>query len=187
VNRRNLALLVIHEGAPGHHLQIRIAPRSSWGVPAFGEGWASYAEELLASEMNDETNARYSESLAEMNLYRAVSVFVSNGVHSKGWTVDMATDVLREYLGSSEEDLRTRVETIVALPGLQFRYAVGKRAFSDLREEAESSLGPRFDLRAFHHIVLEDGSVTLDMLREKVDSWIADQVTDERGLESAFR
>ncbi len=175
-SRGNAEATAFHEVWPGHHLQVSLAQeieglhpitQISW-YSGMGEGWA-----------------RYSESLAdEMGLYTTVSgpilrlawpargMVVDPGIHVMGWTRDQAKDFMRRAGRMTEEELDAMVDRIAVLPGQLTAYDSGGLEILALRQLAEEQLGDRFDIRAFHDRVLENGTVPLTMLRAHVEAWI---------------
>jgi prolyl oligopeptidase len=168
--------LVLHETVPGHHLQTGIA-RELEGVPdfrrvfsttAYGEGWALYAESLGAElGVYREPAAKYGQLASE--LFRAVRLVVDTGMHTKGWSRDRA----REYflLHVPGQSL-AEIDRYIAWPGQALAYKVGQLKLRELRSRAEQQLGPAFDVREFHDIVLRNGRLPLDLLEQEVDGYI---------------
>jgi uncharacterized protein (DUF885 family) len=137
----------------------------------FGEGWALYSE-VLADEMG-----LYSSDIARMGLlasqaWRAARLVIDAGVHARGWTRERAV----EYLGSSTTmspvQLQGEVNRYISWPGQAASYMLGNLEIRALRSDAERRLGSRFDIREFHDRVLENGAVTLPMLRQQVEQWV---------------
>lgn len=177
----SLASLLAHEGMPGHHLEGSLARerrlpafrRDLW-INAFGEGWALYAESL-GHEMGLYAQpvpliGRYLDELA-----RAARLVVDTGLHAKGWTREEATTFMVEEGGLAERSARREVLRYMAWPAQALGYKVGEITLRDLRERAEQRLGARFDLREFHERVLEEGHVPLDLLRKRIEDYIAAQ------------
>jgi uncharacterized protein (DUF885 family) len=173
-----LAALLAHEGVPGHHLETGIKlenrvpefRRRMWLNP-FGEGWALYAESL-GHELG-----LYGEPLELMGrysyeLFRAGRLVVDTGLHAKGWTREQAIRYFVEECGLTEQAATGEVLRYMAWPGQALGYKIGELTILDLRAKAEQRLGKRFDLRAFHDAILEEGHLPLDMLRQRMDAWI---------------
>lgn len=172
--------LSLHEASPGHHFQISIAQevenlpkfRRFGGYNAYAEGWALYAESL-GKELGLFTDPyQWYGRLADEQL-RAMRLVVDTGLHSKGWTREQAIRYMRENSSMADTDIVSEVERYIVWPGQALGYKLGQFAIRDLRREAEQTLGPRFDLRAFHRQVLVDGSLPLDVLETKIREWIA--------------
>jgi len=170
-----------HEGLPGHHLQLAIANELQ-GVPEFRkrarvtaatEGWALYAEGL-AKEMP----GTYQEPLSEVGrlfneLFRAIRLVVDTGLHAMGWSEQQAVDYMLANSMITEGQARAEVRRYLTDPGQATAYLIGMLKYRELRAKAEAVMGPRFDLRAFHDLVLGSGPLPLGLLERKVDRWIA--------------
>jgi uncharacterized protein (DUF885 family) len=172
--------LAYHEGIPGHHFQIATA-QGLKGLPfirqqpiysAYAEGWALYAERLAAEIglYKDDPFGDLGRLQAEM--LRAVRLVVDTGIHAKGWTREQAIDYMTGTTGMTESDATSEVERYMALPGQACAYKVGQLKILELRDKAQKELGPKFNLKDFHTVVLENGAVPLTVLERLVDEWI---------------
>jgi uncharacterized protein (DUF885 family) len=169
-----------HEGAPGHHFQIALAQelpnmpmfRRFGGYGAYAEGWGLYAEGL-GKEMGFYEDPISEFGMLSTQLWRAVRLVTDTGIHSKRWTREQAISYFLENALLSERDATKEVERYFNWPGQATSYMVGQLKILELRDRAQNALGPRFDIRAFHRVVLENGSVPLDVLEELVDAYIA--------------
>ncbi|MGN6454140.1 MAG: DUF885 domain-containing protein, partial [Steroidobacteraceae bacterium] len=177
----NLAALTLHESAPGHAFQIPIAMehkdqpsfRQLTYISAYGEGWALYCEQLgLEMGMYDTAYDRF--GMLGYQVWRAARLVVDTGMHALGWTRAQSIDYLRQYTALPEREIATEVDRYLAWPGQALSYYLGERAILDARARAESALGERFNLRAFHDAVLELGSVPLPVLQSRIDRFIAE-------------
>ena len=171
--------LAAHEGIPGHHFQIAIALELE-GVPlirrfglftAYVEGWALYAERVTWEQGLMPTNADNIGRLTA-ELFRAVRLVVDTGIHHKRWTREEAIDYMLANTGMAESDVVTEVERYIVMPGQATAYKVGMMKILELRQRAMDALGERFDLAAFHDVVLKNGAVPLDILDRLVDEHI---------------
>jgi uncharacterized protein (DUF885 family) len=175
-SRGSAEIVAFHETWPGHHLQVATFQSIEGLHPVTqliwfsgpGEGWA-----------------RYSEALAEeMGLYETTSgpilrrswpargMVVDPGIHLFGWTRQEA----RAYMlaaGRPEGQVDDMVDRIAILPGQLTAYDSGGLEIFALRRQAEEALGDAFDVREFHDVVLENGTVPLGYLRQHVEAWIA--------------
>jgi uncharacterized protein (DUF885 family) len=70
-------------------------------------------------------------------------------------------------------DARAEVDRYIVDPGQACAYMAGELTLLDLRDHARGELGPAFDLRRFHAVVLENGAMPLSVLERQVDAWIA--------------
>lgn len=173
--------LSYHEGIPGHHFQIATA-RELKDLPfirqqpiytAYSEGWALYAERL-AAEIGLYADDPYGDlGRLQAEMFRAVRLVVDTGLHAKGWTREQAIDYMVGTTGIGESEVVSEVERYMALPGQACAYKVGQLKILELRENARAALGERFDLKAFHAVVLENGAVPLTVLERLVDEWVA--------------
>jgi uncharacterized protein (DUF885 family) len=171
--------LAYHEAVPGHHLQIALQQelaelpefRRHGGYTAFSEGWALYSEQLPKEV------GLYADSYSEFgrltfDAWRATRLVVDPGIHYFGWTREEAIEFFRENTALSELNVISEVERYIAWPGQALAYKIGQLRIRKLREEAEKTLGDRFDLRAFHDELLADGALPLDLLEIKMNRWL---------------
>ncbi len=184
IPKYGMRTLAYHEAIPGHHLQIAIAQELP-GLPifrrvvpftAYVEGWALYAERLaLENGFHPTPYDRLGALQAEV--FRAVRLVVDTGIHAQRWTREQAILYMTQNTGMPETDVVAEVERYIVSPGQACAYKVGQLAILSLRDRARQVLGPRFDLRAFHDVVLGQGALPLELLERNVDEWIADQAS----------
>jgi uncharacterized protein (DUF885 family) len=175
-----LPSLTAHEAAPGHHTQIALAReltdlprfRQSFYPHAFGEGWGLYSERL-AGEMGIYHTPYQRFGRLTYEMWRACRLVVDTGMHSKGWSRQRALDYLSANTALSTHEIRTEVDRYIAWPGQALAYKMGELKIVELREHAQRELGARFDVRAFHDAVLENGGVTLPVLEHRIEAYIA--------------
>jgi len=174
--------LCFHETIPGHHLQGAIALERGGAIhplarylysSGYAEGWALYAERL-ADEMQ-----LYSGDIDRIGMLsdqagRAARLVVDTGIHSMGWTRQQAVDYMLANTIWSADDIEAEVDRYIVWPGQATAYMLGMLEIMRLRTHAQDELGERFDVRAFHDRILEDGSVTLPMLGEKIAKWLSE-------------
>jgi len=179
-SRADLEPLSFHETIPGHHLQGTIAmergdsipeiARFFWS-PGMGEGWAEYAEQL-ADEMGlySSDTARLG-MLADITLSAALLV-VDTGIHYLGWTREQSIDYIREHTHVPLLRAEVGVDRYPVWPAQGLSYTIGRLEIRRLRAFAAQRLRGKFDMRAFHDRVLENGAVPLPMLRAQIYRWI---------------
>ncbi len=175
-----MTTLYLHEGSPGHHFQISLAQENEalpafmrfGGNTAYAEGWALYAE-TLGYDMGlfKDPYQRFGTLSDEM--LRAMRLVVDTGLHAKGWTRDQAIAYMLANSNMGRTDATAEVERYIAIPGQALAYKLGALTIQRLRRKAETELGPRFDIRAFHDQVLNTGALPLSVLEQKIDRWIA--------------
>jgi uncharacterized protein (DUF885 family) len=177
----SMKTLAYHEGIPGHHFQIATA-QGLKGLPmirqqpiysAYSEGWALYAERLMAEIGLYDGDPFGDLGRLQAEMYRAVRLVVDTGLHAKGWTREQAIDYMVAATGMAESEVTSEIERYMALPGQACAYKVGQLKILELREKARAELGAKFDLKDFHTVVLENGAVPLTVLEALVDDWIA--------------
>jgi uncharacterized protein (DUF885 family) len=181
-SRYELEALTWHESIPGHHLQIAIAQelgalpafRKLGGSTAFVEGWALYTERL-ADEMGLYTADLDRLGKLSFDAWRAARLVVDTGIHAMGWTRVQAEAFMREHTALTEINITNEVDRYIGWPAQALAYKVGQLEIFKLRDEAQQQLGDRFDLKAFHAVVLGAGAVTLPVLDERVRAWITSQ------------
>jgi len=175
-----LAAIAYHEGLPGHHLQISIQQELT-GVPTFRtqsfftayvEGWGLYAERL-AQEMGAYQDPYSDFSRLTAEIWRAVRLVVDTGLHAKGWSEEQAVDYFKANTAMADGQIRAEVRRYIVTPGQATSYKIGMLKILELRSRAQSALGERFDIRAFHDVVLGGGGLPLSLLERRVDEWIA--------------
>lgn len=179
--RYSLPDLAYHEAIPGHAWQGEYTfkqplIRTLMSFSAYSEGWGLYAEQI-ADELgvyDDFPAGRlgYLQSLA----FRACRLVVDTGIHAKGWTRDQAIAFMMDNSGMTRTEVVAEVDRYIAIPGQALAYKIGALKIQELRQRAQSRLGERFDIRAFHDQVLNTGGLPLTVLESKIDRWIAAQM-----------
>ncbi len=179
VKRFAMRTLAYHEAIPGHHLQIALSFEME-GVPffrrvipftAFVEGWALYAERLAAEQGFHPTPLDHAGQL-QAELFRAARLVVDTGLHAKRWTREQAIEWMVRSTGLPEGDVVAEVERYIVDPGQACAYKIGQLEILRLRDRARGALGPGFDLREFHDLVLGGGALPMVLLERVVEEWI---------------
>ncbi|TRY30981.1 DUF885 domain-containing protein [Aliiglaciecola sp. M165] len=174
--------LAYHEGIPGHHMQRAIAQELE-GIPefqkyvsftAYTEGWGLYTEEL-AKDMGFYRDPYSDFGRLAMELWRACRLVVDTGIHAKQWSREKAIEYLVENTPNPQNDAVKAIERYIAMPGQATAYMIGKLKIMELRENAMQELGEKFDIRGFHDEILKDGPVPLNILENKIKSWVESQ------------
>ncbi|HZF27384.1 MAG TPA: DUF885 family protein [Steroidobacteraceae bacterium] len=179
----SLPTLTYHEGEPGHHWQGSIAlesklPLIRGGIldfSGYAEGWGLYAEQL-ADEMGLYKNDPFGQlGYLQSMVFRATRLVVDTGMHYKKWSREKAIDFMVDATGDQRSSVTTEIERYAVWPGQATAYMVGRQTINRLRDEAKAQLGDKFDIRAFHDVLLTNGPVPLSLLDTIVKSWVAKQ------------
>ncbi|WP_027125895.1 DUF885 domain-containing protein [Gelidibacter mesophilus] len=175
-----LPALTVHEAVPGHHLQISLNNELGDSIPkfrknlylsAYGEGWGLYCE-FLADEMGMYTTPYEQFGKLTYEMWRACRLVVDTGIHAKGWTREQVVDYMASNTALSLHEINTETDRYISWPGQALSYKIGELKIRELRKKAEKELASMFDIRDFHEIILEQGTVTLAILEKRVDNYI---------------
>ena len=177
--RWEMEALTLHEAVPGHHLQISIAQelpdvhplRRNGSYTAFVEGWGLYSESL-GEEMGfyQDPYSKFGQLTYEM--WRAIRLVVDTGMHSQGWSRDQAIKFFIENSAKTEHDITVEIDRYIVWPGQALAYKLGELKLKELRVRARDSLGDKFNVRTFHDRVLEAGALPLNVLEQRINTWI---------------
>ncbi len=177
----NLEALSLHEAVPGHHHQSALAMeldlpefRKTLYHAGFGEGWGLYSE-YLGKEAGFYQNPYSDFGRLTYEMWRANRLVVDTGMHAFGWSRQQAIDYLMENSAMTLNEVTKEVDRYITWPGQALAYKIGELRIRALRTKAEMALGADFDIRAFHDVVVGNGSLAIDVLEEIVDEWIAEQ------------
>jgi uncharacterized protein (DUF885 family) len=174
----------LHEGVPGHHLQIALAQeladlppfRQQGNYTAYAEGWALYSERLGEEVGFYQDPYSYYGHLQD-EMLRAIRLVVDTGLHQKRWTRQQVVDFFHAHSTIEEVDVQSETDRYIAWPGQALGYKVGQLKILELRDYARQQLGAAFDLRRFHDEVLGAGALPLDLLERRIKGWVAQQKT----------
>jgi uncharacterized protein (DUF885 family) len=182
IPRYEVTTLSLHEASPGHHFQFALQyemkdqlteyQRKIYISNSFIEGWALYTE-YLGREMGFFKDPV--QRLGNLNdeLLRAVRLVVDTGIHSMGWDQKKTIEYMSENLASDAKGIEMEANRYSVMPGQALGYKIGQMKIIELRKMAEKKLGKDFDLRDFHRVVIGTGTVSLPVLEENVNSWVA--------------
>jgi uncharacterized protein (DUF885 family) len=171
-----------HEGIPGHHLQISIGQELT-GLPefrkqsyymAYTEGWALYSERL-GKEIGFYQDPYSDYGRLEADMWRAIRLVVDTGVHSQHWTRQQMVDYFHEHSAMDDTNINAEVDRYIAWPGQALGYKMGQLKILELRKRAQTALGAKFDIKAFHDEVLDSGALPMNILDRRIDAWIKTQ------------
>lgn len=172
--------LTAHEAVPGHHLQGSLNNELPESIPkfrrnlylsAYGEGWGLYTE-FLAEDMGIYTTPYEHFGKLTYEMWRACRLVVDTGMHAFGWTRDEAVNFMADNTALSMHEINTEIDRYISWPGQALAYKIGEITIRELRKKAEKELGGNFDIRDFHEIILEKGTVTLPILKKRVNHYI---------------
>jgi len=182
VQKVQLEAITFHEAAPGHHFQIARSMEQA-DLPMFRrlsyqgayiEGWGLYSE-LLGKEAGFYTDPYSDFGRLSLELWRAGRLVVDTGLHAKRWSRDKAIQYFRDNTLMSELDIAREIDRYISNPGQATSYKIGQLKILELRAKAQKALGPKFDIKGFHEVVLGNGAVPLGVLEQHVDAWIAER------------
>ncbi|MBT8271951.1 MAG: DUF885 domain-containing protein, partial [Bacteroidia bacterium] len=175
-----LPSLTVHEAVPGHHLQGSLNAELGDSIPkfrrdlylsAYGEGWGLYTE-YLADEMGMYNTPYEHFGKLTYEMWRACRLVVDTGIHAKGWTRDQVVEFMASNSALSLHEINTETDRYISWPGQALSYKIGELKIRELRNKAEEELGSDFDIREFHEVILEQGTVTLPILEERILDYI---------------
>jgi len=175
-----LPSLTVHEAVPGHHLQGSLNNELGDSIPkfrkdlylsAYGEGWGLYCE-FLAEEMGMYTTPYEHFGKLTYEMWRACRLVVDTGIHAKGWTRDQVVNFMTSNTALSLHEINTETDRYISWPGQALSYKIGELKIRELRKKAEGELKEKFDIREFHEIILEQGTVTLAILENRISDYI---------------
>ena len=181
-----MEVLSVHESVPGHHLQIALAQeltglpefRRNGGFTAFIEGWGLYSERLgYDMGLYTDPYSRYGQLVYDM--WRAVRLVVDTGIHYFGWSRQKAIDYFISNAAKSEADIINEIDRYIGWPGQALAYKIGQMKMLELRANAETALGERFDIRSFHDHMLGAGGLPLDILEVRMGDWLTQQIAEK--------
>ena len=150
--------------------------RTQVNFTPYAEGWGLYAERL-AWELGFEKDPYDNLGRLRDEMLRAVRLVVDTGIHARRWSREQAIDYMQMNTGMAQSDVVVEIERYIVMPAQATAYMVGMMEILRLREEVREALGPGFDIRDFHDVVLRNGAVPLFLLRELVYRYIEETKT----------
>ena len=181
-----LPALTAHEAVPGHHLQMALNSelsteissfRRSLYLSAYGEGWGLYTE-ALAGEMGIYTSPYERFGQLTYSMWRACRLVVDTGIHAFGWSKEQAVEFMTANTALSFHEINTEVDRYISWPGQALAYKIGELKISELRQKTENALGDQFDIREFHNIILQKGTLTLPLMEEEIAAYIKQELNE---------
>ena len=181
-----LPALTAHEAVPGHHLQMALNSelpddipefRKSLYLSAYGEGWGLYTESL-AGEMGIYTTPYERFGQLTYSMWRACRLVVDTGIHAFGWTKEQAIDFMAANTSLSFHEINTEVDRYISWPGQALAYKVGELKILELRKKTEQALEEDFDIREFHNILLQKGTLTLPLMEQEINTYINQKINE---------
>ena len=171
--------IAYHEGVPGHHLQISIGEeltgvpefRKYLGYTAYVEGWALYSERL-GKDIGFYQDPYSDYGRLDNDMWRSVRLVVDTGVHAQHWSRQQMLDYFHAHTAMDDTNIISEVDRYIAWPAQALAYKSGQLKILELRDYAKQKLGPRFSLKAFHDEVIDSGALPLDVLDQRVRSWV---------------
>ena len=179
-----LPSLTVHEAVPGHHLQGSLNNELGDSIPnfrknlylsAYGEGWGLYSE-YLADDMGLYTTLYEQFGKLTYEMWRACRLVVDTGIHSMGWTRLEAVNYMSSNTALSIHEVNTETDRYISWPGQALSYKIGELKIRSLLEKTKSKLGNKFDIRDFHEVILEHGTVTLSILEKRINDYIKNNI-----------
>ena len=176
--------LTAHEAVPGHHLQGALNQELPETIPkfrrnlylsAYGEGWGLYTE-YLAEEMGIYTTPYEHFGKLTYEMWRACRLVVDTGIHAFGWTREKAVNYMADNTALSLHEVNTEIDRYISWPGQALAYKIGELKIRELRKKVQEKLGSQFDIREFHEIILEKGTVTLGILEKRIEDYIESKI-----------
>jgi uncharacterized protein (DUF885 family) len=166
----DLAVIAVHEAIPGHHTHMSTSnglarpARRLLFSPVMVEGWALYAESLLA-ELGFFADVRRRFAQLRLLRWRAIRIEIDVGLHTRGLSPDDAVARLRDDVGLSPEAALAEIRRQCAMPTYAASYAAGRREILLLREAERARAGAAFSLRTFHDELLGYGRLPVALAR----------------------
>lgn len=174
-----LPALAVHECTPGHSFQAALALegpnrpdfRKDLYFSGYGEGWGLYTE-WLGKQMGIYETPYEEFGRQTYEMWRAVRLVIDTGMHEYGWSREKALQYFKDHVALSDLEINNEVDRYISWPGQALAYKLGEIKIRELRKEAETKLGPKFDQRKFHDVILGLGAVPLTVLESELRRWM---------------
>ncbi len=183
--RFGLPTLTAHEAVPGHLWQGAIVNMArdipmfhrATGISAFAEGWGLYSESLVDELGFYEQDPLSRIGMIQSFLFRSARLVVDTGIHAMGWDRERAIRYFMDTVGRNRGATEREIDRYVARPGQATAYKIGHNEMLRIRDETKRRLGPRFDIRAYHDLVLLTGDMPLEVLAAMAGDWEGERIT----------
>lgn len=170
-NYSGILTTTVHEGYPGHHLQLTMCNLNPSIVPSIVhstetvEGWAHYTEDwMMERGFHDTLETRFVQTIDL--IWRAVRIIVDVDLHSRRIDYDQAVDMLLKEVGIEKPSAVAEVKRYTANPGYQLCYLIGKHLITELREDVKRRMGDKYTDEFFHKTFLSAGSLPVLLIRQ---------------------
>ncbi len=173
-NNYMLDILTIHEGYPGHSVQLEYMNRNPSLIRkvlqsgVYIEGWAVYTEQMMLDQGYGQGDLALRLSQLKFYLRAVANTILDHKMHCSIMTDEEAMDLLVKGCFQSEGEARLKVIRAKQSSCQLSTYFTGRMAHYRLRQQIERELGEKFDLSRYHEAVLEPGAVSVKYLPELV-------------------
>jgi len=141
------------------------------GYTAYVEGWGLYSESL-GYDMGLYKDPYSEFGALTYDMWRAIRLVVDTGMHYKNWSRDEAIEFFKENAAKTEQDIINEIDRYLIMPGQALAYKIGQLKIMELKDKSKTTLGDKYDIKDFHHVILGEGALPLDLLEEKVNYYI---------------
>jgi len=169
-SKYKIPIIALHEGYPGHHLQLTHASRTGsllrklLRTTVFVEGWALYCEEMMY-EAGYYTDPRIVFMKWLVELWRACRVIIDVGLHTRTMNYQQAVDFLVREVLVERVHAEKEVTRYTLSPTQPLSYVIGKKQILALRSAYQNKAGTAFRLRDFHDELLSFGSIPVVLIQ----------------------
>jgi hypothetical protein len=164
--------IIIHEGVPGHYFQLVMSwanadpIRRNYFDSGSNEGWGFYVEEMmLQAGLFDRDRPRAREVIYNFMRLRALRVEADIQLALGEFTIRMAGDYMASHVPMDTATAMHEAAFFASSPGQAITYQIGKLQILKFLSDARSVQGEKFDLRAFHDYIVQNGNVPIALMR----------------------